>query len=150
VTVRKIELLVVHSSGHSTTSTVGAIEINDLHLSIGDPGLPYHAVIRRDGVVERGLRDEVVGRASPGFDEKALHVCLVGGLSSTETFRGAKKPAPEYTDRQLSSLRELIGHWRSLHPGCGIISAYKLDRRRKSPCFDVAAWYVSGEIMSSV
>jgi hypothetical protein len=148
--MREIKRIVVHASGHSPDANpeLGALDLHEVHRMLGDPALPYHAVVRRDGTVERGLEDDVVGRAMPGFDADSLHVCLIGGLSSTETFRGARKPAPEYEDVQLTSLKRMIDRWRSSHPGAVVVSASGLDRRRKMPGFDAAKWYRSGRISS--
>lgn len=148
--MRNVRRLIVHASGHApdVDPELGALDLHESHRWLGDPALPYHAVIRRDGTVERGLEDDVVGRAMPGFDSDALHVCLIGGLSSTETFRGARKAAAEYTDDQLTSLKRMLDRWRSSHPGASIVSASGLDRRRRMPGFDAAAWYRSGRLTS--
>lgn len=62
---------------------IGAYDIDRMHRARGFFKIGYHGVIKRDGTLEPGRNwDEVGAHAKDGgFNNFALGVCLVGGLS---------------------------------------------------------------------
>lgn len=75
--------LVTHCSATPPSDDIGAYEIDRWHRAQGYDGIGYHAVIRRNGIIEPGRDwDEIGAHARDGgFNRKALGVCLVGGVS---------------------------------------------------------------------
>lgn len=75
--------LVVHCSATPPSHDIGAYEIDRMHRARGFFKIGYHAVIRRNGVIEPGRDWDDIGAHARegGFNRKSLSVCLVGGVS---------------------------------------------------------------------
>ena len=88
-------LIVVH---HSASSDVSAAEIHAWHLAKGWAGIGYHFVIRKDGSIERGRSQEMIGaHAGAGVNGHSIGICLCGNFMT-------ELPS----DSQMVSLVELV------------------------------------------
>lgn len=144
---RRTDYIVVHCSATKVSSDIGVDEIRDWHTRKGWSDIGYHAVIRRNGVVEFGRHFDQPGAHVAGQNYRSVGICLVGGLDE----RG--KPEDNFSASQKNALRQLIavlsyaytgaeilGH-RDLSPdldGDGIIS--RNEWVKDCPCFDVRSW----------
>ncbi len=92
---KSTRLIVLH---HSASPDVSAAEIHVWHLARGWAGIGYHFVIRKNGKIERGRPQEVIGaHAGPGVNGCSIGICLCGDFM---------KEAPGVA--QLASLKQLI------------------------------------------
>jgi N-acetyl-anhydromuramyl-L-alanine amidase AmpD len=88
-------LIVLH---HSASADVPAAEIHRWHRAKGWAGIGYHFVIRRDGSIERGRPQEMIGaHAGAGVNGHSIGICLCGNFMQ-------QLPS----DAQLVSLVELV------------------------------------------
>jgi N-acetyl-anhydromuramyl-L-alanine amidase AmpD len=88
-------LIVLH---HSASADVAAAEIHGWHRARGWAGIGYHFVIRKDGSIERGRPQEMIGaHAGAGINGHSIGICLCGNFMQ-------QLPS----DAQLVSLVELV------------------------------------------
>lgn len=147
-----VDYLVVHCSGTPPElDTVDAMYLDRVHRGFGWRKIGFHLVIKRDGTVQRGRVETEAGQHLRGFDDRSLAVCLVGGLHASESYvrrgRTLRKPWPDYTDAQMSSLRSVLDGWTVRHPSARVMGHSDAKRGRCCPCFDVGRWYHGGELV---
>lgn len=134
--MRTINKIIIHASATPASMDVSAADIDRWHKDRGWNGIGYHYVIRRDGTIEEGRPDSVVGAHCKGQNTYSLGICLIGGVDS--------KNGPEFnfTMTQMKKLTDLVDE---------LTSRYKLTKRdvyghnefstKSCPCFDVSSWF---------
>lgn len=143
--VRKsTKYIVLHCSATRAKQQVTAAQIRQWHKAQGWSDIGYHYVIGRDGLIERGRADGLIGSHVAGHNSNTLGVCLVGGLNNETA-----KPEDNFTVAQKAAaaklIRELLGRYpgatvlghRDLSPdrnGDGVIQ--KSEWLKDCPCFD--------------
>ena len=130
--------IVVHCSATKADQDIGAKEIDSWHRTRGFLKIGYHFVIRRDGKVEVGRRDDEVGAHAEGHNAASLSICLVGGLDMIG------RPTNSFTRPQMTSLHLIVDDLKTKHPTAEVLGHRDLPGVRKDcPCFDVRPWWAS-------
>lgn len=75
---RVIDELIVHCSASPDYLDIGVNEIRSWHLARGFSDIGYHYVIRRNGEIERGRPEEIIGAHAQGANSRSLGICWVG------------------------------------------------------------------------
>jgi len=140
--MRKINLLVIHCSATRTNQDIGANQIKKWHTDPKPKGrgwkdIGYHYVIRRDGSLEDGRPNQIIGAHAKGFNKTSLGICMVGGLNLES------KPSNNFSKAQYKTLRMLIRFLQKLYniPDIRVIGHRELPKVHKScPCFEVSPW----------
>jgi N-acetylmuramoyl-L-alanine amidase len=143
MTLRRIEQVVVHCAATRPTLDVGVKEIRQWHRQQDWSDIGYHWVVRRDGTVEAGRREELVGAHVLGHNQHTIGICLVGGLDSTG------EPAPEFTPEQFASLRVLLTEILARYdlPDEAVLGHRDFPGVSKAcPSFDVRQWWRTQEV----
>jgi N-acetyl-anhydromuramyl-L-alanine amidase AmpD len=145
---KRTDYVVVHCSATPPTSDIGVAEIDEMHKARGWDGCGYHAVIRRNGVVEWGRPFDAVGAHCKGHNYQSVGVCLVGGVdkdgNAEDNFTAAQKLSLRYVLMMLRRAypgAEVLGH-RDLSPdvdGDGVVE--KHEWMKECPCFEVREWW---------
>lgn len=89
--------LVIHHVGHLTRD-VSAKEIHKWHTDNGFGGIGYHFVIRKNGVIERGRGEDLIGAHCLNQNHDSIGICVVGDFNKQS----------EVPQAQLFSLKELV------------------------------------------
>lgn len=126
--------LVVHCAATKPTMNIGLREIRQWHRERGWLDIGYHFVIRRDGTVEQGRPQDVIGAHVEGHNYESLGICMAGGIDATG------KPENNFTPAQFESLRTLLDKLQGDYPSARIVGHRDLDNRKACPSFDVASW----------
>jgi N-acetyl-anhydromuramyl-L-alanine amidase AmpD len=140
---RPITQLVVHCAATRPSLDVGVDEIRSWHRQQGWSDIGYHWVVRRDGTVEAGRREELIGAHVSGHNRESIGICLVGGLDAQGD------PAPEFTPEQFASLRTLLNDLLAIYDlsDDAILGHRDFAGVSKAcPSFDVRHWWRTGEI----
>ena len=133
--MRVITLLVVHCSAVTPDQTSSAAQIDTWHRQRGWKfGIGYHYVIRRDGTIEPGRPEWMVGAHCLNHNAHSICICYEGGLD----IRG--KEADTRTPAQKIAMRQLLEELRQRYPRALIVGHHDLDPRKPCPCFDVAEY----------
>lgn len=133
--MRRISLIIIHCSGVRPRQQSSAKQIDRWHRQLGWNGIGYHYVIRRNGMVERGRPETVVGAHCRGHNLHSIGVCYEGGLDA------GGKPCDTRTEAQKQSLLQLLKELRGRYPQAIILGHKQLCRIKECPCFDAAREY---------
>ena len=134
--MRVITLVIIHCSAVTPDQTSSAAQIDSWHRQRGyHLGIGYHYVIRRNGDIEPGRPEWMVGAHCLNHNKYSIGVCYEGGLDA----RG--QPADTRTAEQKSAMRNLLEDLHKRHPRAVIVGHRDLSHDRDCPCFDAVSEY---------
>ena len=101
--MRDIKKIIVHCSATPEGRDVSTTEIKRWHTEErGWSDIGYHWVIRRDGTIEPGRDQTLVGSHARQVNGTSLGICLVGGLGDNNKWEN------NFTQAQFVSLKALL------------------------------------------
>lgn len=137
---RKItDAIVIHCSATPEGRAHDVKDIRAWHLARGFADVGYHYVIRLDGVVEPGRREDLVGAhcVESGMNRRSIGICYIGGMDI-----GMKKVKDTRTPEQRRAILELV---RNLQRKYGIpdsrVFGHRDFARKGCPSFDVKTMF---------
>ena len=134
--MRTITLLVIHCSAVRPDQTSSAAQIDTWHRRQGwHLGIGYHYVVRRDGQIESGRPEWMVGAHCKNHNAHSLGICYEGGLNA----RG--QPADTRTLAQKLAMVQLLEVLRRRYPKALIVGHHDLNPQKACPCFDAVKAY---------
>lgn len=134
--IKEIKFIIVHCSGVPIKMLSDAKSIDLFHKKMGFDAIGYHYVIKRDGKVEIGREEQMVGAHVLGMNRKSLGVCLIGGVNS----RG--EPENNFTKKQFLSLKRLNHKLKQKYPDAEVLGHHDIPGVSKEcPCFNVKNWW---------
>lgn len=136
--MRDINLIVVHMSYTRPSQDIGVEVIDEWHKERGWDGVGYHYVIRRDGTIEEGRKNEVQGAHAKGHNEDSLGICLIGGRKEDED-----EPECNYTRQQWRELESLVSRLANVY-NAEVLGHNDLSNKA-CPGFNVTEWWNSKE-----
>lgn len=147
--MKPVSLLVVHCSATPAARDIGIAQLRAMHLARGFRDVGYHYAIRRDGRVEKGRPDNVMGAHVEGHNDGSLGICMIGGVKADGKTAETNFTAAQYASLE-TLLRDLKGRYpnaricghRDLSPdkdGDGVVERH--EWLKECPTFDVAAWW---------
>lgn len=129
-------LIVIHCSATRPSMDVGAKEIDRWHKAQGWQKIGYHYVIRRNGHLETGRREDEIGAHAAGHNHNSIGVCWVGGVHEDSL-----GPEDNRTDEQKAALANIVRTLHGKYPQAHILGHTDLPNVNKAcPSFDVAKW----------
>ena len=127
--MRVITLVIIHCSAVTPDQTSSAAQIDSWHRQRGyHLGIGYHYVIRRNGEIEPGRPEWMVGAHCLNHNKYSIGVCYEGGLDA----RG--QPADTRTDEQKAAMRKLLERLHRDYPKAVIVGHHDLDPMKDCPC----------------
>ena len=135
--MRKISFIVIHCSAVRPDQSSSAAQIDTWHRQRGfHLGIGYHYVIRRNGEIEEGRPEYMVGAHCVNHNSHSIGVCYEGGLN----IRG--HPADTRTEEQRKAMRQLLEELHGRYPRALIVGHHDLNPHKDCPCIkDVAHEY---------
>ena len=131
-TRKSTEWLVVHCSATQPKSNIGVKEIRQWHRERGWIDIGYHFVIRRDGTVETGRPENVVGAHVENHNHYSIGICMVGGINAQG------KAEDNFTPAQYAALATLLRTLKAKYPKAQIQGHRDFPKVAKDcPSFDV-------------
>ena len=136
--MRTITLIIVHCSAVRPDQTSSAAQIDTWHRKDNHwkLGIGYHYVVRRDGEIESGRPEWMVGAHCQNHNSHSIGVCYEGGLD----IRG--QPADTRTEAQKEALRRLLKELKERYPRAIIVGHRNLNPLKACPCFDAVKEYL--------
>ena len=130
-------MLVIHCSAVKPDQTSSAAQIDtwhrrDRHYKFG---IGYHYVVRRDGQIEPGRPEWMVGAHCKNHNAHSLGICYEGGLNA----RG--QPADTRTLAQKLAMLQLLEVLHRKYPKALIVGHHDLNPQKDCPCFDAVKEY---------
>ena len=136
--MRIITLIVVHCSAVRPDQPSSAAQIDTWHRRDNHwkYGIGYHYVIRRNGDIEHGRPEYMVGAHCLNHNGHSIGVCYEGGYDA----RG--QPADTRTPEQKAAMRRLLEDLHRRYPRALIVGHHDLDPTKPCPCIkDVVGEY---------
>ena len=138
--MRVITLIVVHCSAVKPDQLSSAAQIDSWHRERGfHLGIGYHYVIRRDGTIEPGRPEWLIGAhchvKGHHYNTHSIGICYEGGLDA----RG--QPDDTRTAAQKKTMRQLLEDLHQRYPRAMIVGHRDLSHDRDCPCFDAYKEY---------
>ena len=132
--MRTITLIVIHCSAVKPDQMSSAAQIDSWHRKRGfHLGIGYHYVVRRDGAIESGRPEWMVGAHCKNHNAHSIGVCYVGGLD----IRG--QPADTRTAEQKAAMRQLLEDLHRRYPRAVIVGHHDLNPHKACPCIENVA-----------
>ncbi len=127
--MRSITLIVIHCSAVKPDQLSSVAQIDSWHRDRGFKfGVGYHYVVRRDGSIETGRPEWMVGAHCLNHNKYSIGVCYEGGLDA----RG--QPADTRTAAQKATLRQLLTDLHRRYPRAVIVGHHDLNPQKECPC----------------
>ena len=135
--MRVITLIVIHCSAVRPDQTSSVAQIDryhreDRHYKFG---VGYHYVIRRDGTIEPGRPEWMIGAHCLNHNAHSIGICYEGGLD----IRG--QPDDTRTAEQKATMRLLLEDLHKRYPRALVVGHRDLDPKKACPCFDAVKEY---------
>ena len=131
--MNNITHIVVHYSATFEDQNLTVKDIDKMHKARGWSGVGYHYVIRRDGVVEKGRPDNVVGAHVGGQNSGKIGICAIGGVNrKTGPNVGVDNRTPAQIKSQIALIKSLLAK----HPKAKVVGHRDLAPTQ-CPGFDV-------------
>lgn len=122
-------MVVIHCSAVKPDQMSSVAQIDSWHRERGFKfGVGYHYVIRRDGSIEAGRPEWMVGAHCVNHNKYSIGVCYEGGLDA----RG--QPADTRTAAQKATLRQLLTDLHRRYPRAVIVGHHDLNPQKECPC----------------
>lgn len=132
---KSTDWLVVHCSATRPSQNIGVKDIERWHRERGFIAVGYHYVIKRDGALETGRPDDVVGAHAVGANANSVGICLVGGVDDK------LQPQDNFTPAQYITLKSLLSTLKTKYPTAQIIGHRDVPGTKKAcPSFDAKGW----------
>ena len=132
--MRTITLIIIHCSAVRPNQTSNAAQIDQWHKKQGWKCIGYHYVIRRDGSIEQGRPESMVGAHCLNHNQHSISICYEGGLDANG------KPADTRTEAQKRSMHTLLKQLKAKYPKA-LIMGHNVFANKACPCFDAAKEY---------
>ena len=127
--MRSITLIVIHCSAVRINQTSSVAQIDTWHRQRGFKlGIGYHYVVRRNGEIEQGRPEWMVGAHCKNHNKYSIGVCYEGGLNCLDL------PADTRTPEQKAALRQLLTELHSRYPKAVIVGHHDLNPMKACPC----------------
>ena len=135
--MRTITLIVVHCSAVKPDQTSSVAQIDSWHRKDRHYkfGVGYHYVIRRNGEIEPGRPEWMIGAHCLNHNAHSIGICYEGGLDA----RG--QPADTRTLEQKLAMLHLLEVLHRRYPKALIVGHHDLNPHKDCPCFDAAKEY---------
>ena len=133
--MRTITLIVIHCSAVRPDQTSSAAQIDTWHRRDNHWkfGIGYHYVVRRDGAIEAGRPEWMVGAHCQNHNAHSIGVCYEGGID----IRG--QPADTRTEAQKAALRQLLEELHRRYPRAVILGHHDLNPLKACPSIENVA-----------
>ena len=132
---RNINLIIVHCSATAEGKDFTVKDIRNWNLKRGFNDIGYHYVIYRDGSVNKGRDESVIGAHCAGKNSNSIGVCYIGGLASDN-----KTPKDTRTEAQKKALLKLLKELKEKYPKASI-HGHRDYANKACPSFDATKEY---------
>ena len=122
--------IILHCSATKENADFSISDIDRWHRERGFKKVGYHFVIRLDGTIEEGRKENEIGSHCKGHNNKSIGICYIGGLDKDG------KPKDTRTEEQKESLYHLVGKLLLKHDiPISSIHTHNEFANKACPCF---------------
>jgi N-acetylmuramoyl-L-alanine amidase len=132
--MREIKYIIIHYSETPWHQDIGVEEIRQWHIERGWRNIGYHWVVRLDGFIEEGRKEEIQGAHAYGYNEYSIGICYVGGINQHNEKTDTRNPS------QKKALLKLLKELKQRYPKAEIIGHNEVSGK-ECPGFDAKKEY---------
>lgn len=144
---REITEVIVHASETHSNKNIGSEDLHFIHNELGNDGIGYHYVIKRDGSLQRGrpVNKEGEHAAVNGHDKRSIGLVMIGGLNvaTGQNDIANYKSGQSFTREQYTTLETFLSKFYQKYPGGQVFGHNDIDINELDPYFDVVDYVES-------
>ena len=134
------DIVVIHCAATPSSMDIGVKEIKKWHIDDnGWDDIGYHFVIRRDGTLEIGRDESMIGSHARAVNGTSLGVCLIGGY-------GSGGWENNFNNKQFEALKDITVKLKDKYKIKKIIGHNEVDDIKQCPSFNVKEWLIKEDI----
>ena len=131
----KTDMIVIHCSATPVDMDIGAEKIKHWHVvENGWDDIGYHYVIKRDGTLEVGRDESMVGSHARAVNGTSIGICMIGGSNKEGAWEN------NFLPEQFDTLKQILETLKDKYDIKKIIGHYEVDDKKKCPSFNVKEW----------
>jgi len=128
------DTIVIHCTQTPADIDFGVDKVTQWHKNRGFDTIGYHYLIKRDGTLEAGRDEDLVGAHAVQVNGTSIGVALVGGGNVDMGWED------NFLPEQFNTLKQIISKLKEDYDIKKIIGHYQVEDKKKCPSFDVPKW----------
>ena len=137
----KTDIIVIHCTQTPSDMDFGVEKVTSWHKNRGFDTIGYHYLIKRDGTLQVGRDEDVVGAHAVAVNGTSVGVALVGGGTVDMGWEN------NFTPVQFETLKSIIIKLKDKYNIEKIIGHYQVDGKKECPSFDVPGWVIENGLV---
>ena len=128
------DTIVIHCTQTPPNMDVDVEKVTQWHKQRGFDTIGYHYLIKRDGTLQLGRDEDVVGAHAVAVNGTSIGVALAGGGNADKGWEN------NFTPIQFETLKSILLKLKDKYNIEKIIGHYQVDDKKECPSFDVPGW----------
>ena len=128
------DTIVIHCTQTPPNMDVDVAKVTEWHTQRGFDTIGYHYLIKRDGTLQVGRDEDVVGAHAVAVNGTSIGIALAGGGTPEMGWEDNFAPI------QFQTLKSIIIKLKNKYNIEKIIGHYQVDDSKECPSFDVPKW----------
>ena len=128
------DTIVIHCTQTPPNMDVDVEKVTQWHKERGFDTIGYHYLIKRDGTLQVGRDEDVVGAHAVAVNGTSIGVALAGGGTPDMGWEN------NFTPIQFQTLKSILMKLKDKYDIQKIIGHYQVDAGKECPSFDVPKW----------
>ena len=128
------DTIVIHCTQTPPNMDVDVAKVTEWHTQRGFDTIGYHYLIKRDGTLQLGRDEDVVGAHAVAVNGTSIGVALAGGGNADKGWEN------NFTPIQFETLKSILLKLKDKYNIEKIIGHYQVDDKKECPSFDVPGW----------
>ena len=135
------DTIVIHCTQTPKDMEVDVEKVTQWHKDRGFDTIGYHYLIKRDGTLQVGRDEDVVGAHAVAVNGTSIGVALVGGGTADMGWEN------NFNSEQFDTLKSIILRLKDKYDIEKIIGRYQVEESKKCPSFDVPGWLIENGLV---
>ena len=137
----KTDTIVIHCTQTPKDMEVDVEKVTQWHKDRGFDTIGYHYLIKRDGTLQSGRDEDVVGAHAVAVNGTSIGVALVGGGTVDMGWEN------NFNSEQFDTLKSIILKLKDKYDIEKIIGHYQVEESKECPSFDVPGWVIENGLV---
>lgn len=133
--MRSIKYIIIHCSDSPDDRDYNVNDIRHWHKERGFSDIGYHYVICRNGTVQEGRNEDIIGAHCEGYNFNSIGICLIGGRYSNG--KNNTDDIMHYTPEQIIALKQLCYKLKLKYVQAKIKGHRFFNKHKTCPNFDI-------------
>ena len=128
------DTIVIHCTQTPADMDVDVEKVTQWHKQRGFDTIGYHYLIKRDGTLQLGRDEDVVGAHAVAVNGTSIGICMIGGSNKNGDWEN------NFLPEQFDTLKQIVETLKDKYNIERIIGHYEVDDVKKCPSFNVKEW----------